>query len=205
MNAKRIAHLLFVAALVLLLPSCVDSKTPLSDPDKAKPDDQLMGVWRFRGERGETTYYHVGRAGGKLPASVMDVVSVQHTPDGKINQGELLVFPSTLGEKTYLNAGEIRPEQRTLLEEKGWKQGAVDAYLILRYEIKGDVLTLHVMDGDARKRAIEAGKVKGVVEKDPHGNIRAYFTDTSENLARFVASAGDDLFVKDALRLERVK
>jgi acylphosphatase len=81
----------------------------------------------------------------------------------------------------------------------------VDAYLILRYEIKGDVLTLHVMDGDARKRAIEAGKVKGVVEKDPHGNIRAYFTDTSENLARFVASAGDDLFVKDALRLERVK
>jgi hypothetical protein len=31
------------------------------------------------------------------------------------------------------------------------------------------------------------------------------FTDTTENLAKFVAEAGDGLFSKDALRLERVK
>jgi hypothetical protein len=39
----------------------------------------------------------------------------------------------------------------------------------------------------------------------PHGNARAMFTDTTENLAKFVAEAGDDLFSKDVLKLQRVK
>jgi len=67
------------------------------------------------------------------------------------------------------------------------------------------VLTLQWIDGDAKKRAIEAGKIKGAIEKDQDGNTRFHFTDTTENLARFVAESGDTLFSKDALRLERVK
>ena len=56
-----------------------------------------------------------------------------------------------------------------------------------------------------KKRAVEAGKIKGVIEKDQDGNPRASFTDTTENLAKFVAEAGDGLFSTDMLRLERVK
>ena len=61
------------------------------------------------------------------------------------------------------------------------------------------------MDGEAKKRAVDAGKIKGVIEKDQDGNTRVHFTDTTENLAKFVADSGDSLFSKDVLRLERVK
>ena len=67
------------------------------------------------------------------------------------------------------------------------------------------MLTIQLIDQEAKKRAVEAGKIKGMSEKDRDGNTRVHFTDTTENLAKFVAEAGDDLFSKDMLRLERVK
>ena len=202
---KKVCPLLLIAACSLLLTSCFDTKNPLSDPQKSKPDDRLSGVWRFRGDNGEMNYYHIGHAGEKLPASVMRVFFVQHMPDGKMQSGELLVFPTSLGDKTYLNAAEAKPSQLALLEEKGWTDETINKYLILRYQITGDVLTLQLIDQEAKKRAVEAGTIKGVIEKDRDGNTRVHFTDTTENLAKFVAEAGDDLFSKDVLRLERVK
>ena len=202
---KKMRPLLLVAACSLLLTSCFDTKNPLSDPQKSKPDDRLSGVWRFRGESGEMNYYHIGHAGEKLPASIMPVVFVQHTPDGKMQSGELLVFPTTIGDKTYLNVTEAKPPQLKLLQEKGWTDETFSEYLLLRYQITGDVLTLQLIDQEAKKRAVEAGKIKGMSEKDRDGNTRVHVADTTENLAKFVAEAGDTLFSKDVLRLERVK
>jgi len=202
---KKVRPLLFVAAFSLLLTSCFDTKNPLSDPQKSKADDRLAGVWRFRGDGGEMNYYHIGHAGAKLPASVMRVVSVQHLPDGTMQSGELLVFPTTIGDKAYLNVTEAKPPQLKLLEETGWIDETFNEYLLLRYQITGDVLTIQLIDQEAKKRAVEAGKIKGMSEKDQDGNTRVHFTDTTENLAKFVAEAGDTLFSKDGLRLERVK
>jgi hypothetical protein len=70
---------------------------------------------------------------------------------------------------------------------------------------EGDALLLWGMDGDAKRQAIEGGKIKGVIEEREHHGSRVEFTDTTENVARFVAGAGDGLFSKDVLRLERVK
>ena len=56
---KKLYPLLSVAALSLLLTSCFDTKNPLSDPQKSKPDDRLSGVWRQRGESGEMNYFSV--------------------------------------------------------------------------------------------------------------------------------------------------
>jgi hypothetical protein len=62
------------------------------------------------------------------------------------------------------------------------------------------------MDAEAKKQAIKAGKVKGVIEPVKDGSDRIRFTDTSENVARFVAGAGDGLFsTKGLARMERVK
>jgi hypothetical protein len=118
---------------------------------------------------------------------------------------ELLLFPTTIGDKTYLNVSDGKDAQVKLLEDKGWTAETVNAYLILRYQVTGDRLTVQWMDGEAKKRAVEAGKIKGKIEKDQDGNARAMFTDTTENLAKFIAEAGDDLFSKDVLKLERVK
>jgi hypothetical protein len=115
------------------------------------------------------------------------------------------VSHETIGDKHYLNVSEAEPSQLKSLEEKGWTDETFNKYLILRYQITGDVLTIQLIDQEAKKRAVEAGKIKGAVEKDKDGNPRVHFTDTTENLAKFVTAAGDDLFSKDMLRLERVK
>ena len=67
-------------------------------------------------------------------------------------------------------------------------------------------MTIRGIDREAKERAIEAGKVKGVIEKKGRLGInKVAFTDTTENLAKFVAENSDDLFSKDVVRLERVK
>jgi hypothetical protein len=197
---KKTWGLLAIAACSLLLTSCFDSKVPLSDPQKAKPDDALMGVWRFQSEGGEINYYHFGHAGDKLPASLMQVVFVQHTPDGNIRSAELLAFPTTLGGKTYLNVAEASPEQLKLLEEEGWTGEVLHEYLILQYQITGNTLTIKWIDNEMKKKAIVAGKIKGIIEND-----QGHFTDTSEHLAKLLTEAGDTLFSKDVLPLARVK
>ena len=58
------------------------------------------------------------------------------------------------------------------------------------------------MDEEAKQKAIESGKVKGViiVQSNP-----AKFTDTMKNVARFVKEAGDSLWnTKEPGRFERV-
>lgn len=206
MTTTRILKLLPLAALCLLFTSCFDSKVPLSDPGKSKADERLAGSWRGRNDDGSVNDYRFARAGGKLPASVMRLTGSNRKPDGTIEQFEpLLLFPTTIGEKTYLNACDGKEQQVKLLEEKGWTGETVTAYSIFRYQVTGDKMTVQWMDGDAKKRAIESGKIKGKIEKDQYGNDRAHFTDTTENLVKFIAAAGDDLFSKDGLKLERVK
>ena len=151
MKAKWSLQLLCVAAFCLLLTSCFDSRVPLSDPAKSQADQRLAGVWRFRGDSGEVNYYHIGHVGEKLPASVMQVVSVQHMPDGTLQQSTLLLFPTTIGSQTYLNVSDGKESQLKLLEEKGWTSETVAAYLILRYQITGDLLTVQWVDGDAKE------------------------------------------------------
>jgi hypothetical protein len=204
MKTTRILQLFSLAALCLLLTSCFDSKTPLSDPEKSKGDERLAGVWRGEGEKGEVSYYHVGRVGDEFPESVMRVVGITHTKDGKIGAGdEFLIFPTTIGDKSYLNVTDGQDKHIKLVEEKGWTSETVSGYWILRYRVVDDVLTIQGIDDAAQKRAIESGKIKGEIKKGRFTEV--FFTDTSENLVNFVAKAGDDLFSKDVLRLERVK
>ena len=198
-----------IVLAVLFLTGCSDSQNPLSDPQTAKPDERLVGVWRLPNKDGVTNY-HVGHAGGKFSDGVMRVSLVRHDKakgefshgDGTLwttaeSSGEFLAFPTVLGEKTYLNVA-VTEQQVKLLEEKGWK--AVDSYLILKYRVDGDKMVVWGMDGDAKKRAIESGKVKGVIE-----NMPPKFTDTTENVARFIAEAGDGLWnTKEPGQFERV-
>ena len=86
--------------------------------------------------------------------------------------------------------------------ETGWKPDVVDRYAFFKYQVDGDKLVVWLIDEDAKERAIKGGKIKGVVEP----NKPPKFTDTTENVARFVAEAGDSLLnLKDLVRFERVE
>ena len=106
MKTKHFLQLLSMAAFCLLFTSCFDSKVPLSDPTESKADQRLIGVWRLRSNDGAVSYHHFGRVRGKLPASVMRMTWISHKTDGTIEQDEFLVFPTTIGDKTYLSVTE---------------------------------------------------------------------------------------------------
>jgi hypothetical protein len=200
MNLHR--HLLWIAvsAALLSLTGCDDSKNPLSDPRTAKPDERLVGVWRLPEEDGGLTYYHVGRAGDKSPKGMLQVAYVRHEKGKISSSGEFFAFPTVLGEKRYLNVA-LEEEPRTKPSgEKVWKAEQVVSYFVFKYQVEGDHLLLWPVNSNVKKQAIKDGKIKGVVEE----GLSTKFTDTTENVARFVAQAGDGLFAEKPLRLERI-
>jgi hypothetical protein len=71
----------------------------------------------------------------------------------------------------------------------------------LKYQLDGDKLVLWVIDSYAMEQAIKRGKIQGVIEK-----ALPKFTDSTENVARFVAEAGDGLWDnEESMRLERLE
>jgi hypothetical protein len=200
MNLHR--YLLWVVVPVVLLPltGCDDSKNPLSDPQTSKPDERLVGVWRLAEEDGGLTYYHVGRAGEKFPDGVMRVAYVRHE-NGKVGRpGEFFAFPTVLGEKSYLNVVAANAQWEKPSVEKGWKAVQVESYFLFKYQVEGDKLLLWAVNSNVKKQAIKDGKIKGVIEE----GISTKFTDTTGNVARFVAEEGDGLFSSKPMRLERI-
>jgi len=188
----------------LLIAGCDDSTVPLSDPSKASLDKQLVGLWRHDHQNG-VTYYHVGRLGGNAPDGVMRVVVVSHQNGGELQQpSQLIAFRSDIGKKSYLNVAGVSQEQLTSIRENGWQADMLNSYILVKYRIEDDGLLLWAMDKEAKKKAIQDGKIKDEI-KEGDGGTRIRFTDTTENLAKFVAAAGDGLFAAEPLRFKRVR
>jgi len=198
---------LFVSVLFgasLLIAGCDDSTVPLSDPSKASLDKQVIGLWKHDHQNG-VTYYHVGRLGDNAPDGVMRVVIVSHPNGGDLQQpNQLLAFRSDIDGKSYLNIAGVTQEQLESIRENGWQANMLDSYILLKYRVENDALLLWAMDKEAKKKAIQDGKIKGEIKEGDSGT-RIRFTDTTENLAEFVATAGDELFADKTLRFNRVR
>ena len=156
----------FIAMLAfLLLTGCDDSKTPLSDAEKSKPDPRLAGVWRVSEDKDDVTYYHIGAAGNKLPGGVLRVFGISHRK-GVVAPAEtqVLMFTTTIGTGTYSNVTDGSDRQIKLLQEKGWD--AVAGYFLFKYQVDGGLLSLRSMDPTTKRKAIEDGKIKGTINAD---------------------------------------
>ena len=206
MHTRHLPLLLAVVAVCQCFAGC-QSENPLSDPQKSKADERLVGVWRDRSGDADS-YYHVGCAGDKFPACMMRVVLVVHAKKGLVQPpGEFLIFPTVLRDKTYLNVARGKNDAliSNLLKEHGYAVEAVgDGYTFYKYVFDGDKLLVYGIDEKAQQKAIESGKVKGTVTRSEK-TVNCKLSDTSEDLARFVKEAGDDLFSTKVMQLERVK
>lgn len=114
------SRMFLLLTLCLFAFGCDDSTNPLSDPQKAKPDTRLAGVWRWRDKHGNVTYYHFGKAGEKFSVGIMRIVEVRHGNGTVEPPQEYLAFPTVLADKTYLNVvldGDHKQVKR--LDEKG--------------------------------------------------------------------------------------
>ena len=76
------------------------------------------------------------------------------------------------------------------MEKNGWSVEADDSFFFLKYQLEGDTLLVRMTNSSATKQAVQAGKIKGMIRKpkDKDNRETVRFTDTTENLARFVAS-----------------
>jgi hypothetical protein len=203
------------ALLPVVFTSCAMSKNPLSDPMEAKLDSRLIGVWRQKRQGEKDRYYHVGRAGGKLPEGVIMLIGATSDPSKGLEKEENTTFgfATTIKDATYLNLTGVKNDEFLELKEKGWKPTMIVGYHILKYSLDKDVLKIRPMDLAAVTNAVRDGKIKGTIAKDtpdePNVNpvatalgdglqepVRVTLTDSSENLRRVIGS-DDAFFVKD--------
>ena len=190
-----------LSGVCLLLTSCIDSKDPLCKPDEAKQDTALVGVWRTDLEDGGVDYYHLAPAGDN-PSGVMRVVTVAYGKKGSLSRpGEMLAFSSDIGKDRYLNIAFIEDKDLDQFESAGWKPELVKGYLIIKYEVQGDTLTVWGMDPKVKRQTIADEKLKGTIDKNA-----VFFTDTAKNLAAFLADPqNSDLFTGTRAEYKRVK
>lgn len=200
----RLNHLLVAVLACVFAAGCLDSKNPLADPGDVEPDGRLSGLWLQETEQG-ANYYHIGPIGGEAPPSMMSVVLVQHQNDARLKTPEqLLLFPTELDGKTYLNVAGPKPEQIESIEEQGWQPGLLDAYLLMKYRVEDDALLVWGLRADAVRTAIEAGRIDGQVEQKERF-WHARLTAPTDKLASFVANQGDALLADKPIRLKRIR
>ena len=99
----------------------------------------------------------------------------------------MLVFATTFGNNHYLNIASLSPERIKSLEKSNWEPSMAEGYFLAKYEVSGDKLMVAMMDPEQKKQAVKSGKIKGAIKDN-----RRLITDTTENLARFIASADQE-------------
>jgi hypothetical protein len=186
-------------AVVSLACGCIDSKNPLSTAESAKVDEGLLGTWRHT-TPGVETYYHIGLAGDKYPPGMLRIVAVVR--DGKKLEApiEYVAYTTKLNGKTYLNV-VLDPAQIRVFDQSGWKADKIDGYFFVKYQLDGDKATIWSINTKAKEEAINGGKIHGLV-KTENDDIR--FTDTSNNVAKFIAASGDRLWNAEPTHMERI-
>ena len=90
---------------------------------------------------------------------MMRAVWIKHSKGNVEPPRECLIFPTIIGGKSYLN---VVLEMQSPLDEKGWKDDAVNSYTLFKYQFDGDKLVLNAIDGHVKAKAIENGEVEGL-------------------------------------------
>jgi hypothetical protein len=190
-------------------------KSPLSDPDKAKPDARLFGAWRPVKEgtkKLHPTFFFIGKVEhGDAPPGIMKSAWVDFDENNIVRMDEGGYFFTTLiGDSGYANFFEKVVFDRTKFPK--WDKRNVKDYVLYKYKIEGDKLTVWIMDAEATEAAIRKGQVKGTIteEKKRGSDTRKVLTVTDgESLSKFLANGGDKALFPDddehRLALMRVK
>jgi len=177
-----------VLAMALAAAACgPTSQNPLSPPENARPDPSLQGVWavQLSGETKQKQRVLVSVLSG---GAWVEAVSVTHDEDAEGRAPHLAVgrceaFPTVLRGRTYLNA---RCSENDSLEIP-----ATAEFHIVRYDVKRGTLWLRLMKDGPIRAAIRDGLLSA--REEPPGALyhEIHLTASSEQLARFVASADD--------------
>jgi len=192
---RRVVCLAVLISPLALGSGCVVSDNPLSDPEKATPDEELFGVWKNADDKG-IGYSAVGRVDQRksrgIPEGMMKFTNCRiDRKTSVVTGGTGLVFPTVIGKSSYLNCVILNPSAAEKLQADKWTWDKKDIrqYWIVKYQIEKDRLMLYGRDNEAIDEAIRAGKIKG--EGTGAGSR---LTDTTDNLFRFFTLEGNSIY-----------
>jgi len=198
--------LLALALVPCILTGCVLSKHPLSRPDDAVIDESLCGVWDKSAGNGVNQIIISVPAKGKVPKGML--MFQELTGDGKANSvnSPVLFFVSKIGNDEYwnmvMNPTLDNQTPADYLEKFNFDEWAKDpkrVYMFVRCKRTKDRMTIHGLDTEAMAKIVQAGKLKGDVERDPQTKEAksVSLTDSTENLRAFLKTAGKEVFKAD--------
>ena len=196
MRAKP--YRLLVVIGLAWLAGCVESEKPLADPANSKADERMFGLWQRRDPDGAVEYLHIGReyqlpltAGRAQPEpGLMQYTSIRHEPNNRAAEAPsgTRFFVTRIGDEDFGNWAFPQDEK---------DRGKPVHFAFYKYRVTPDKLDVWDMDRDETAAAIESGKLKGVVRRkarvnatDPAEYDELRITDTSENIAKFLADGG---------------
>lgn len=182
-------------AVSLAVAAClpVTSKSPLGTTAGYKADPRLAGLWKSTSDESAPYFAFFPQPDGSTKAIMLEPAS----PGDKGGWTVFDVRSTTLGSDRYMDASAI--------EDDGKPPEQKLDHIPVRYSVGADgSLTLTLMDEDAVKDAISAGKIAGQVEPGKSGDV--VLTATPAALDAFLESpAGRALFNKPLVVLSRVK
>ena len=145
-----------------------ESDRPLSDPELAKRDARLTGVWGLSGPGDRAVYLHFG---GDRDEAVTDVVVVLHE-DG-VEVVRFGMFTTVIQGHHYMNLRE-----KSLGDDEKGEPGKRGRYIFAKYAISKDgLLTISLMDVPYVAAAVRGGKLKGAASKSSHAIQSVRLTD----------------------------
>ncbi|MGB0747602.1 MAG: hypothetical protein ACPGO3_02560 [Magnetospiraceae bacterium] len=161
----------FALLLIMVLGGCLPEFThPIAVPDATTPDPRLISAWQGHDDD-EIVYMHlVNREDGGLDALMIQYGEDQGEPSAGWDQ--MIAYTAHLGTHDYLSVRD--PDES-------------EVYLLVRYVIDGDSLTLWLADEDGFEAAIRDGKIAGTLPKKEFASAK--ITASTAELAAFLSAA----------------
>jgi hypothetical protein len=165
-----------VLGIAFLATGCVPVTEPLADPDKSEPDKRLLGKsWRFGFPLDKSKPVNSKPANWGEILVEIDSPVVKGNPKGLMRIGDqsggnwFWFFTTSIGKHTYANVCESRDWKSVNFGKEGafeqYKKSNKRCYLIFRYVLDGDKLTLYSAD-DFGNKVMTAQQIQQVVRSE---------------------------------------
>jgi hypothetical protein len=173
-----------VVTTTLMLCAClpVTTKTPIGASTGFKSDAQLIGVWEEASKDQGKGYLVIMDDGD----DTMTLILVNGPKDWQT----FVAKTASFGGHSFLNAREI------LSEGKPADDDLAGQLVPVLYRVKGDRLSLSLLDEKKTATAIKKGTIQGTIDPGDDGDVRLTAGDSLDRY--FSSPAGIQLFAKPA-------
>lgn len=194
----RALHIVSILLIGLLVTACLPVTTthPIGTTAAEAPDSRLIGMWSGKAPDNDATSYFTF-----LPQDDSSLTAIAVTPGATGDKGGWAVFAlttATLNTKHYMNARALFEDNKPATHDDAKR------IIPLAYHITEDGrLILTIIDEDAAKAAVKAGRISGTIGKGNTGDVT--ITAAPKELDAFLATdEGASLFSQKLFELTRM-